>query len=132
VAHLAEVQQLLEDSMFLDLVTVLQRIDRILPEGASAGYDPALLTEPAEIAVLAAKQQLEAQPPGTLGSFTRSSASLVKALNQFFDEILVMAEDPELRASRTGLLAAVRDLAPGYLDWGALHTAIAEDKGSAD
>lgn len=132
VAHLAEVQQLIEDAAFRDLVTVLQRIDRIMPEGASAAYDLALLTEPAEIAVLAAKQQLEAQHPDTLASFTRSSTSLVKALNAFFDEILVMAEDPKLRAARIGLLAAVRELAPGYLDWGALHTAIAEDKGSGD
>lgn len=132
VAHLAEVQQLLEDTTFRDLVTVLQRIDRILPEGASGDYDPALLTEPAEIAVLAAKQRLEAERPETLVSFTRASASLVKALNAFFDEILVMAEDPSVRAARIGLLTSVRDLAPRYLDWGALHTALAEDKGSAD
>jgi glycyl-tRNA synthetase len=132
VAHLAEVQQLLDDAAFRDLVTVLQRIDRILPEGASGDYDPALLTEPAEIAVLAAKEQLEAQPTETLASFTRASANLVEALNVFFDEILVMAEDPSLRASRIGLLASARDLAPRYLDWGALHTALAEDKGSAD
>jgi glycyl-tRNA synthetase len=132
VAYLAEVQRLLEDATFRDLVTVLQRIDRILPEGASGDYDPALLTEPAEIAVLAAKQRLEAERPATLVSFTRSSASLVKALNVFFDEILVMAGDPSVRAARIGLLASVRDLAPDYLDWGALHTALAEDKGSAD
>jgi glycyl-tRNA synthetase len=132
VAHLADVQQLFDDSTFRDLVTVLQRIDRIMPEGASADHDPALLTEPAEIAVLAAKQQLEAQHPETLVAFTQSSAGLVKALNAFFDEILVMAEDPGLRAARIGLLASVRELAPGYLDWGALHTALAEDKGSAD
>jgi glycyl-tRNA synthetase len=132
VAHLADVQQLLEDSTFRDLVTVLQRIDRIMPEGASADYDPALLTEPAEIAVLAAKQRVEGQHPETLVSFTRSSASLVKALNAFFDEILVMADDPGLRAARIGLLASVRELAPGYLDWSALHTALAEDKGSGD
>ena len=32
-----------------------------------------------------------------------------------------MAENPELRAARLGLLATVRDLGAGLLDWAALR-----------
>ena len=45
---------------------------------------------------------------------------LAGPINTFFDEILVMADDPALRAARLGLLAEIRDLAAPYLDWAAL------------
>jgi glycyl-tRNA synthetase len=45
-------------------------------------------------------------------------------VNTFFDDILVMAEDPDLRAARLGLLAAVLDLAPSTIDWQALDNAL--------
>ena len=41
-------------------------------------------------------------------------------VNTFFDDILVMAEDPEVRAARLGLLATIRDLAAPVLDWQAM------------
>jgi glycyl-tRNA synthetase len=45
-------------------------------------------------------------------------------VNAFFDEILVMAEDPELRAARLGLLATISKLAAPVLDWQALGTSL--------
>jgi glycyl-tRNA synthetase len=38
-------------------------------------------------------------------------------VNTFFEEVFVMADDPALRAARLGLLATVRDLGVGLLDW---------------
>ena len=39
----------------------------------------------------------------------------------FFEEVFVMADDPALRAARLGLLASVRDLGAGLLDWSELR-----------
>ena len=54
--------------------------------------------------------------PGLIG-FTTAAGPLVAAVNTFFEEVFVMADDPALRAARLGLLATVRDLGVGLLDW---------------
>jgi len=38
-------------------------------------------------------------------------------VNRFFDDVLVMAEDPAVRANRLGLLAAIDALAGTVLSW---------------
>ena len=52
-----------------------------------------------------------------LAEFVAAAEGLVAPINTFFDEVLVMAEDPEVRAARLGLLATIRDLAAPVLDW---------------
>ena len=42
-------------------------------------------------------------------------------LATFFDEVFVMADDEKVRAARLGLLATVRDLGDGILDWAELR-----------
>ena len=119
---LAELDELLDRSDFRALVAAVQRITRIVPEGTSAGADSPLLTEAAEIDLIAALAGLA--PSSSLTEFTENSAGLVTAVNTFFDEILVMAPDEDLRAARLGLLAAVADQVPAGLDWAALDTAV--------
>jgi glycyl-tRNA synthetase len=91
-----------------------------------------LLTDPAEVALRQALAQVRAaleagrdttaSPAGRpgLAGFVDQARPLTGPVNTFFDEILVMAEDPALRAARLGLLAEIRDLAAPYLDWAAL------------
>jgi glycyl-tRNA synthetase len=110
---------------FRQIAAALDRARRIVPAGTVAGYDPARLTEPAErdlhTAVHAARTALDglgAAPD--LVAFTAAMAALVAPVNRFFEDILVMAEDPRVRATRLGLVATVRDLGDGVLDWSAL------------
>jgi len=49
-----------------------------------------------------------------------SVPSMTGPVNAFFDDVLVMAEDPELRKARLGLLATINSIADGVLDWRAL------------
>ena len=110
---------------FRQIAAALDRARRIVPAGLAAGYDPACLAEPAELvlheAALAVRAHLD-----TLGSapdlvsFTQATAPLVAPVTRFFEDILVMADDPDTRATRLGLLATVRDLGDGILDWSAL------------
>ena len=58
--------------------------------------------------------------PHGLADFVASASALTAPINTFFDDILVMAEDPEVRQARLGLLATIRDLAAPTLDWQAL------------
>jgi glycyl-tRNA synthetase beta chain len=72
-------------------------------------------TEPAEQALA---QALAAKGPGIRQAIERGSykeafaeiAGLQPVVATFFDDVLVMAEDPEVRTARLGLVAALRDL----------------------
>ncbi|QKW40425.1 glycine--tRNA ligase [Actinomadura sp. NAK00032] len=115
----ADLAELLGSAPFERLTTALQRVLRIVPAGAGAGYDPALFTEPAEHALHEAftrvKAELTARP--SLPEFAGAASALVGPIDAYFDDVMVMAEDSGVRANRLGLLAAVRDTAAPVLDW---------------
>ena len=119
---LAELRARYDDSSFRNLVMAVQRTRRIVPDGTAATLDTATLTEPEELALADVVRQVgEALPTGPgLAEFVSVAGRLVDPINAFFDRVLVMAEDPALRAARLGLLATVRDLANGVLDWDVL------------
>jgi len=120
---LASLQQLVGSTDFADLVAVLQRVRRIVPEGTEASYDAGKLTEPAEVVLHEAVQKV-GQAPTVLAEFVTAASVLVEPVTTFFDEILVMAEDKDLRAARLGLLATISALAAPVLDWQALGTSL--------
>jgi glycyl-tRNA synthetase len=114
---LYELSTLVGDETFEAVAAAIQRARRIVPAGTPATYDPALLKEPAEIALHEAVQEVRAARWSDLTRFTQAASRIVEPVNRFFDDIYVMADDPALRAARLGLLATVRDLADDLLDW---------------
>jgi glycyl-tRNA synthetase len=112
---LRQLAELVTDPRFAAVAEALDRARRIVPAGTPAGYHPAALTEPAELALHEVVRRW--RPATDLVSFTHEASGLVAPLHMFFDEVFVMADDPELRAARLGLLATVRDLGEGLLDW---------------
>ncbi|KOX26905.1 glycyl-tRNA synthetase subunit beta [Saccharothrix sp. NRRL B-16348] len=120
---LAELTGLAGDPDFAALVAALQRVRRIVPADTVSEYDPQALVEPAEVALHKALADVPAGVTG-LAAFTAAATGLTGPVNTFFDEVLVMAEDADVRRARLGLLAAIRDLAAPVLDWQALGTAL--------
>jgi glycyl-tRNA synthetase len=120
---LEALQELVGNSDFADLVAALQRVRRIVPDGTEPSYDASKLTEPAEVVLHEAVQKV-GQAPTALADFVSAASVLVEPVTTFFDEILVMAEDPDLRAARLGLLATISRLAAPVLDWQALGTSL--------
>jgi glycyl-tRNA synthetase len=112
------------DKSFRELVAALQRIARIVPVGTSATYDPSVLTKPTEITLSEVAQRLGDWSQEGVDSFTAAAAGLADSVNAFFDEVLVMADDPVLRQARLGLLATIRAHIPRTVDWAALDTAL--------
>lgn len=92
---------------------------RIVPAGTPAGYDPALFTEPSETRLhetfVRVRDALPARP--ALPEFATAAGVLVEPVGAYFDDVMVMDEDPDLRANRLGFLAAVRDLVAPVADW---------------
>src|SRR5204862_8055688 len=74
-----------------------------------ADVDTALLQEPAERELHAAVARLRSVNGG-YESRLRSPSGLRAPVDQLFDDVLVMAEDPRLRANRLGLLSQALSL----------------------
>ncbi|HLS15051.1 MAG TPA: glycine--tRNA ligase [Beutenbergiaceae bacterium] len=121
--RIAEFTELAPSADFAALVAAVQRISRILPEGTPADPQAAVLSEPAEVALRAELAALA--PEESLVRFTAGSRALVRAVDRFFTDILVMAPEEDIRAARLGLLAAVLERIPGGVDWQGLDTALA-------
>ncbi len=87
---------------------ILKKVDGVV----QAAVNPSLLTEPAEIALQNAIDSIAAQHAATLtsGNYTENLqllASLKTPVDNFFEHVMVNAEDPLIRANRLGLLATL-------------------------
>jgi len=93
-----------------------KRIVRTLPEVYAVR--PELLPEPAASGLYEAYQSVRMRVgrDGSLDDLMSALAEIEPSINRFFDEILVMAEDPEVRRSRLGLCQAVSSLTDGIVD----------------
>jgi len=81
-------------------------------------------TEPVEKRLYAAYQQVRASltPASTMAAVIAAIREiLVGPINEFFDGVLVMAEDEGVRQNRLALLQDIRDLTKGYADFSALQ-----------
>lgn len=100
------------------LTAANKRIGNILKKsGEQAGLrvDPSLLTDPAERQLAAALDALREEIEGTIagrryGDAMRRLATLRPVVDTFFDRVMVMADDPAIRANRLALLAALQRL----------------------
>lgn len=83
--------------------------------GGTQAIDPALLVEPAEQALATKLGQLERTLAPLLAAADYAGvlqvlAGLREEVDRFFDAVMVMAEEPSLRANRLAILAAVERL----------------------
>jgi glycyl-tRNA synthetase beta subunit len=92
------------------------RITRSQPSSASLSTEA--LIEPAEKKLAAALREAEATPrrPGSVDDFLRAFRPMVPAVSRFFDDVLVMADDPAVRGNRLALLQRIVALADGVVD----------------
>jgi glycyl-tRNA synthetase beta chain len=115
VARLAQALAALPDERLEPIHTAYIRASRLAEsEQAAAKLDPELLTEPAEREVAKALQQVEPEVAAALDTSdfetaVEAGAKLGPVLHRFFEEVLVMAEDPSIRQNRLRLLLDVRD-----------------------
>jgi glycyl-tRNA synthetase len=84
---------------------------------------PGALTQAADQAFYAALKiaQAVSRRPGSVDDFFAAFLPLMPAINRFFEEVLVMADDPQTRSNRLGLLQQVADLALGVADFSKLE-----------
>ena len=115
------------------LAAANKRIGNILRQGDAAArgaVNPALLQHPSERALHEQVQRLVAEVRPLVAA-RRYQEGLVKlatlreAVDQFFEDVLVMDPDPQLRDNRLALLAGLRALFMSIADVSRLSTAVA-------
>ncbi len=96
------------------------RITRDQPERHP--FNEKLLYEPAEIELNKAFSEMEKRPrkPGSANDLLKTFLPIIGVVNEFFDKVLVMAEDRQVRANRLGLLQRIAALAEGVADFSQL------------
>ena len=116
VARLAEALAALPDERLGPIHTAYTRASRLAEkeQGAAAELEPALLVEDAEAKVAAALERVDGEIAAALdaGDFdaaVEAGAELGPLLDRFFDDVLVLADDRDVRANRLRLLLNVRD-----------------------
>lgn len=97
------------------------RITRDLKERYTV--NPAAFVDPAEGALYDAVLQVSAAPrrPGSVDDLLNAFLPVIPVINRFFEAVLVMADDPKVRANRLGLLQAVAGLPRGTADFSVLE-----------
>ncbi len=110
---------------FVPLAVAFKRVANIQEKAGgpgSARVDPALLTDDAERRLLAELERVEAESTSlrehrNYPAVLRNVATLEPAVARFFDDVLVMAEEPALRANRLGLMRRVASLFSDLADF---------------
>jgi glycyl-tRNA synthetase beta chain len=112
---------------FESLMTACKRVMNILSDDASAAVDPAKLRhdaerslheETAKVAQAVASYEAKGRDEAVLDAFE----SLKPTIDKFFNDVMVMADDPEVRRTRLGLLKNVNDLLARFADFRAVAT----------
>ena len=110
---------------FVPLAAAFKRVANIQEKAQGAGarpVDPGLLRESAEKDLLSELERVEREAQGLreLRNYTatlQAVASLKPAVDRFFDDVLVMAEDPALRENRLALMRRVGALFADVADF---------------
>lgn len=115
--RLRALEEMRQEADFLSLASNFKRIVNILSQAGdpAASLEESGLKDPAELALwqgyLRVRPDVEAaRQSHDYGAALRSLASLRGAVDAFFKEVMVMAEDPAVRASRLSLLSCVSQL----------------------
>ncbi len=98
-----------------DLAVAVKRVAKIVGDHQAGDLDPATFTEPAEQALHEACQTVTRGATEALDARDYSLAlermvTLRPAVDAFFEDVMVMSDDPDERARRLGLLARVHVL----------------------
>lgn len=112
---------------FESLMTACKRVMNILSDEASAVIDPARLHHAAEralhdetskVAQAVASYEAKGRDEAVLEAFE----SLKPTIDGFFQDVMVMVDDTEVRQTRLGLLKTVNDLLARFADFRAVAT----------
>jgi len=121
VDRTAALKQIRNEANFLSVLDSAKRIANITAGHESAAVEPGRLQEPTEkrlneLATLVSEQIDEMVAARQYRSALESFAGMAPELETFFNEVMVMVDDPELKTNRIALLRKVGEAAMKIAD----------------
>ena len=112
VARARALEEVRHQARFRALALAFKRVKNITEGEPDAGIDPQLLAEPDERELHQGAESFhnklaELLPARELGGAFAAMGELAEILDRFFETVLVMAEDPAVRANRIALLKSL-------------------------
>ncbi|MGA7614012.1 MAG: glycine--tRNA ligase subunit beta [Thermoanaerobaculia bacterium] len=119
--RVAALRQVRRDPLFLSILDSAKRIDNITGDATSTAVDAGRFVEPAEkrlyeLSRLVGEQVDDLAAHGKYASGLESFAGLAPEIEKFFDEVMVMVDDLEVRKNRFALLRNVGTIARRIAD----------------
>ncbi|MCI0399074.1 MAG: glycine--tRNA ligase subunit beta, partial [Chloroflexi bacterium] len=112
----AELSQVVRDAGWEPLLDAYARCVRITRDQPAFELHPAELALPEEQTLWRTYQTAAAGVNSSVESLVDALRTLEPAISRFFDEVLVMDEDPSVRHNRLALLQRIAGLAEGIAD----------------
>lgn len=114
-----------EDPGYADFLLAVKRIHNIVPKGELPAPDERLFAHEEEKNLLTASKELGRDISSMIGEgrFSQALTGLSKItapVNSFFDKVLVMDKQEEIRQNRLSLLKGIWDLAHSFADFSKL------------
>ena len=110
---------------FMNILGSFNRVSNLASKAKSMEINAGLFTEKAELVLLRAFNEVNAEFEGYVnnreyGKALKLMITLKKPIDDFFDNIMVMVEDEEIRNNRLGLLKSIGDMMNRIADLGAI------------
>ncbi len=115
---IADLARWVERDDWTEILTAYSRSARIVRGFKPFSLDPSKFAEPATERLYEAYLACQAQvsPQSAIDELFTAFKPLVEPINTFFEDVLVMAEDRELRENRLALLQRIASLTKGIVD----------------
>lgn len=125
-ARVAAVHELRGEAALAALVSLSKRVSNILKDSSPGLVDPDRLSEEAEqelhrVTGEVSSEMAAASSAADPARALRSALVLAAPLDRFFVDVMVMAEDPAVRATRLALLGEVRRVLTAVADLGQIQ-----------
>lgn len=112
----ATLNEIVREETWPPLLDSYSRCVRIVRDQPHYELHPGELELEQELNLLAAYEQAVIAMDGSVASFVSALADMEPAISQFFDNVLVMDEDVQVRQNRLALLQKITGLAQGIAD----------------
>jgi glycyl-tRNA synthetase len=112
----ATLNKIVKEETWPSLLDSYSRCVRIVRDQPLYELRPDVLELEEELQLLAAYEQAVISLDGSVASFVSALADMEPAISQFFDNVLVMDDDVQVRQNRLALLQKITGLAQGIAD----------------
>lgn len=120
-AALTDLTAAVGSERFTLVADALKRADRLVGDtdrAALPAVDPGLFDDPTEGALLTELERVEAaDATGSVAGFLAAAEPMATALNACLDTVMVMADDPAVRANRLALLTRIAATGADVVAW---------------